>query len=446
MTEMVSLELGSSLDIDRLGSDISEFVSQLFPICRSITGNGLRKTLRIIGEIIPLEVREVPTGTQVFDWEVPKEWNIRDAYVKNSKGERVVDFRKSNLHVVNYSVPVHGKVSLPELREHLFTIPEHPDWVPYRTSYYKESWGFCLSHRELLDLEDGEYDVAIDSSLLEGSLTYGECYLQGRTSDEILISAHACHPSLCNDNLSGVAVAVFLAQLLGTISSRYSYRFLFGPGTLGAIAWLALNESHVSRVRHGLVLACLGDRSPITYKRSRRGDAEIDRAFQHVFGHSGHPHRIVDFSPSGFDERQFCSPGFNLPVGCLMRSGSDYEENHTSADNLDLICPSALADSLVQCLAVFDVLENNRTYVGVVQKGEPMLSNRGLYRTVGGRVPTQTEECAMRWVLNMSDGGYSLLDIAEKSNIPFDQIKRAAAVLRRAELLFEKTPGDGFRA
>jgi aminopeptidase-like protein len=422
-------------DSSAIGAEMHGFVRELYPICRSITGDGLRETLRRIGERIHLAVTEVPTGTPVFDWTVPREWNIRDAYVKDAAGEKIADFRESNLHVVNYSVPVHTTMPLAELKEHLFALPAHAQWVPYVTSYYNDTWGFCLSYERLLELQNGEYEVVIDSSLQDGALTYGECFLPGETSEEVLISAHACHPSLCNDNLSGIAVAVFLAGMLHDAPLRYSYRFLFAPGTIGAITWLALNESRLSNIKGGFVLACVGDPSPCTYKKSRRGTTEIDRAFAQVLRHAGAPHRIEEFSPSGFDERQFCSPGLDLPVGCFMRAGSGYAENHTSADNLDLVRPAALAESLIRCLAAIDVLEDNKTYLNIVPKCEPQLGKRGLYRSFGGRAATRGEEDAMRWVLNFSDSRTSLLDIAERSRISFEALRSAAEALLKAGLL-----------
>ena len=280
-------DINLSLNFNDVSKQMYQFIFKLYPICRSITGDGFRDTLHLIKEHIPLTVHEVPTGTQVFDWTVPKEWNIKDAYVKNLKGERVIDFKKSNLHVVNYSVPVNKKISLKDLKTHLFTLPERPDWIPYRTSYYKESWGFCLSHKQFLELEDEEYEVYIDASLEPGHLTYGEYYLKGEKPDEVLISCHTCHPSLCNDNLSGVALAAFLAKYLSQLSLSYSYRFIFIPGTIGSITWLCLNEAQVSRIKHGLVVTCMGAPGKSTYKKSRRGDAEIDRAVIHVLKHSG---------------------------------------------------------------------------------------------------------------------------------------------------------------
>src|SRR5688572_7180327 len=302
------------------GEEMHRLIGRLFPICRSLTGDGVRETLKILQDYVPLTIHGVPTGTTVFDWTIPKEWNITGAYIKNPSGQKIVDFQNCNLHVLNYSTPVNQKLSFTELKSHLFTLPEHPDWIPYRTSYYKENWGFCLSHKQLATLPDGEYEVFINSSLKDGELTYGEYFVPGQTDDEILVSTHICHPSLANDNLSGIALAVFLAATLHPDSQRYSYRFLYTPGCIGSIAWLSLNETRVSKIKHGLILACVGDSGKITYKKSRRGDAEVDRAAIQVLKDYGEPHKILEFSPFGYDERQFCSPGFNLPVGCLMRS------------------------------------------------------------------------------------------------------------------------------
>jgi len=422
-------------DWEEAGRKMHEFASELFPICRSITGDGIRQTLAMIGDRIPLEISSVPSGTEVFDWTVPKEWNIRDAFIQDARGQRVVDFRNCNLHVLNYSVPVHSTMPLEELRKHLFTIPEHHDWIPYRTSYYKPEWGFCLSHRQLESLRDGDYSVRIDSSLEDGRLNYGECYLRGRSSDEVLISVHACHPSLANDNLSGVVVSAFLAKALSGQELHYSYRFLFIPGTIGAITWLARNQERVQRIRHGLVLTCVGDSGGFHYKRSRRGDAEIDRAVAHVLRHCGESSEMLEFSPYGYDERQYCSPGFNLPVGCLMRSvWGSFPEYHTSADNLDFIKPQQLARTLRVCADTIDVLENNRRYVNQSPFCEPQLGKRGLYPSTGGAGLADALSARL-WVLNLSDGQHSLLDIGERSGLPFSSIKEAADTLLAGGLL-----------
>jgi aminopeptidase-like protein len=424
-------------DLTDVGKQLLHFATELYPICRSITGDGIRETLKKIKKRIPIEISEVPTGTKVFDWTVPKEWNIRDAYIADKNGTRIVDFQHSNLHVVNYSVPIHATMPVSELKEHLHTIPEHPEWVPYRTSYYKETWGFCISHNQLQTLTNNEYEVCIDSTLADGHLTYGECFLPGKSDDEVLISVHACHPSLANDNLSGLAVATALAEMLSGRDLRYSYRFLFLPGTIGAITWLAGNRDAAKRVRHGLVLTCIGDAGGFHYKKSRRGNAEIDRAAAHVLRHCGETSEVLEFSPYGYDERQYCSPGFNLPVGCLMRSvWGTFPEYHTSADNLDFIRSEQLGRSLRVCASVLDVLEGNRFFLNQNPCCEPQLGKRNLYRSTGGK-SIDLEINARLWVLNLSDGDHSLLDIAERSGLPFAAIHDAAQVLSKGELLAE---------
>jgi aminopeptidase-like protein len=429
--------LNYSLKSSDIGQQIYQLISRLYPICRSITGNGVRETLKILQEYIPLKIAEIPTGTEVFDWSIPKEWDIRDAYIKNLNGEKIIDFQECNLHVVNYSVPIHQVIGLAELKAHLHTLPEYPDRIPYRTSYYKETWGFCLSHEQLQAMQDEQYEVYIDSSLEPGSLTYGEYYLPGESQEEILISCHTCHPSLCNDNLSGISLATFLAKHLSQIESRrYSYRFLFIPGTIGSITWLALNEQNVNKIAHGLVVTGVGDAGKYTYKKSRRGNADVDRAAIHVLQNSGAEYQVIDFFPYGYDERQYCSPGFNLPVGCFMRSShGQYSEYHTSADNLSFVKPEYLGDSFAKFLSILYVLENNRTYFNQNPKCEPRLGKRGLYRAVGGHAEEQVNELALLWVLNLSDGEYSLLDIAERAKLSFEAIEKAADALLNCGLL-----------
>lgn len=412
------------------GAGLHSFISKLYPLCRSITGNGVRATLKAVGELIPVQTTELASGTQVFDWIVPKEWNIRDAYIKNSSGQRVVDFRQCNLHVLNYSSPVQAVLPSKELKEHLHTLPERPNWIPYRTTYYKEDWGFCLSHNQLQSLPEGEYEVCIDSSLEDGSLTLGETYLEGTTTEEVLVSCHVCHPSLANDNLSGLAIAAHLAKLLAHKKRHYSYRFLFIPGTIGAICWLALNQDKTSRVRHGLVLTCLGDDGGFHYKKSRRGNAIIDRAAAHVLGQLPEPGSVIDFSPYGYDERQYCSPGFNLPVGCLMRSvWGQFPEYHTSADNLEFVKAEKLEESLRVCTEILEVVDSNRSFVRTNPFCEPQLGRRGLYCGSEGGAAAH-DMSARLWVLNLSDGSHSLLDIAERSGLPYAAVRSAAELLR----------------
>ena len=430
-------------DSARQGRELHDLVAKLQPLCRSITGDGLRQSLRLLQQTVPLSLREVPTGTQVFDWTVPKEWNIRDAYIKNSQGERVVDFQRCNLHVVNYSVPLRKRMRRAELKPHIYTLPEHPDWIPYRTSYYKETWGFCLSQRQWDGLPDDEYEVCIDSTLEPGHLTYGELRIQGATDEEVLISCHSCHPSLCNDNLSGMTVATRLAECLARASLRYSYRILWIHGTIRAITWLARNEPVLPFIRHGLVLSCVGDPGKFTYKRSRRGNAEIDRAVANVLRSSGREFELTDFSPNGYDERQYCSPGINLPVGCFMRTpNGKFPQYHTSADDLTLVTAPALAESAFQLLRVISVLEGNHRYLNLNPKCEPQLGRRGLYRLMGGTSSSNFEE-AMLWVLNLSDGDHSLLDISERSQLSFATVRKVADELLKQGLLEKLNDASG---
>jgi aminopeptidase-like protein len=425
----------ASAETEALGREMYGLVRELYPLCRSITGDGVRETLRILSRYAPLELHEVPSGTPVLDWIVPNEWNIRDAWIKDARGEKVVDFEKSNLHVVSYSVPVRGRFSLAQLRPHLHTLPDRPGLVPYRTSYYQESWGFCMSQRQFESLRDEEYEVLIDSALEPGSLTYGELLLPGELEDEILLSSHVCHPSLCDDNLSALAVSIMLAQKLARAPRRHAVRFLYAPGTIGAITWLARNRERAARVKHGLTLVCLGDHAPFTYKRTLRGDAPIDAAASHVLRHAGAGSRVVDFFPYGYDERQFASPAFRLPVGSLMRSvHGRFPEYHTSADDLDFVSPERLAEAFGVCASILDILQSDRVYRSLCPAGEPQLGRRGLYRALGGS-DLPDLELAMLWVLCLSDGTHSLLQIAERAGLPFPSIRRAAELLERHGLL-----------
>jgi aminopeptidase-like protein len=417
---------------------MKELVERLYPVCRSITGDGLRRTLETIGEQLSLAVSEVPTGTQVLDWTVPREWNIRDAWVKDASGRKVIDFAEHNLHIVGYSTPVHTVLPLAQLREHLHTLPEQPTLIPYRTSYYSETWGFCLRHDVLESLPDGDYEVFIDSTLDDGHLSYGEHVVPGELTDEIIVSCHICHPSLANDNMAGVAVAVELAKRLAASKPRYTYRFIFAPGTIGAITWLARNFERVDRIHGGVTLACAGDRGSLTYKRSRRGDAPVDRAMEHVLRETGREHKVIDFSPYGYDERQYCSPGFNLGVGSLTRTPyAGYPEYHTSGDNPDFVTEESMADTLETLWAAVAVLERDRRYVNLSPYGEPQLGRRGLYESLGGRSDTKQAQMAMLWVLNLSDGEHSLLDIAHRAGLPFATVADAADALRGAGLVKE---------
>ncbi|MCV0410565.1 DUF4910 domain-containing protein [Nitrosopumilus sp.] len=431
-----------------------ELVRELFPICRSITGNGVRETLEIIKKHIPIKIHEVPSGTKVFDWIIPKEWNIKDAYVKNSKGEKIIDFKKSNLHILNYSSPINKKVTLSELKEHLYTLPEHPNWIPYRTSYYKENWGFCIPHEQFKKLTEDEYEVVISSTLDKGHLTYGELLLRGESQNEILFSCYICHPSMCNDNLSGVSLLTFLAKYLLNKKLKFSYRFLFIPETIGAITWLSINEKKIDRIKGGLVATCLGDSGHITYKKTRDGNSMIDKIVENILKESGEKYEIIDFFPAGSDERQFSSPGFNLPIGSITRTlYGKFPEYHTSADNLDFVHPKNFQSTFEKYLSVIFELEEHfggsslskstqkhtkkteLMFKNIYPKCEPNLGKRGLYDMIGAKKDGMKDKMPIFWVLNFSDGENSLLDISQRSKIELSDIKLAAKRLVESGLI-----------
>jgi aminopeptidase-like protein len=419
------------------GSALHALASRLYPILRSVTGPGVRETLSILAEHAPIELREIASGTRVLDWTVPKEWILRRARLAAPDGRVIADAARHNLEVLNFSAGHRGRVALADLRPHLHSLPDRPDVVPYRTSYYREDWGFCLPHRIAASLPEGEYEVDIDAEHRDGSMTWGECVLPGESADSVLISTHCCHPSMANDNLSGMVVTAALAgELAARPRRRLTYRFLWLPGTIGAIAWLATHEPEAATVRHGLVAAGLGDGGRFHYKRSRRGDAVVDRAVPVALAGLGEPLEVEDFVPFGYDERQYNSPGFDLPVGALTRTPwGRYPEYHTSADDLEFVRPAHLERSLAVYRAVVDVLEGNVRYRNLNPKGEPMLGRRGLYRAVGGGDDGRERELALLWVLNLSDGEHDLLAVAERSGLPFAAVRAAADALLDADLL-----------
>jgi aminopeptidase-like protein len=446
---MINVESDSS----ESGKEIFQLIEKLFPICRSITGNGVRETLSIIKQIIPeLKINEVKSGTKVFDWDVPKEWNIKDAYIKNSKNEKIVDFKKLNLHVLNYSTPINCELSLKELKEHIFTSQEQPDLVPYRTSYYKENWGFCMSYNQFQSLEEGTYEVKIDSSLENGSLTYGELFLPGEKNDEILFTCYVCHPSMCNDNLSGISLLTFLAKIMSEMELKYSYRFLFIPETIGAIVWINKNQNLLPNIKFGIVATCVGDKGCMSYKKTKNKNSLIDEIVEKVLLNSKKPFKMIDFFPWGSDERQFSSPGINIPMGNLMRTMyTEFPEYHTSADNLDFVSTNALNDSLKNYLEIVKEIENQKSienienkitlneksdeiYLNLNPNCEPQLGKRGLYNTVGGWQQPLAKD-AIFWILNYSDGKNSLKSISELSRIDYDEIKKSVELLIKANLI-----------
>ena len=461
--DLTNLEISS----DEIKDEMYSLMENLFPICRSITGNGVRETLKILQNSIPLSKFEVPTGTKVFDWTIPKEWNIRDAYVMDSSGKKIINFKDSNLHILNYSIPKDIEITFNELKKHLFSIPDQPNEIPYVTSYYNENWGFCLEHKKLLNMKDEMYRVVIDSTLENGSLTYGEFFIEGESKDEILISTYVCHPSMCNDNLSGIVVATALAKYLKKFKLKYSLRFLFIPETIGAITWICKNEKKMKNIKHGLVLTCIGDRGKFVYKKTRMGNAEIDNTVIKILEKSNTSFDIIDFYPWGSDERQFSSPGFNLPIGSLMRSIPNREitkEYHTSGDNLDFMSKESLQDSFEKYFLIIGELEknygkhdtmpnnpnkkstNNHThyYLNTNPKCEPQLGKYQLYEHFGGQYSKEKKfmKNAIFWVLNLSDGYHSLDEIAKRSNLDLELIENATKLLEIKKLVTKVNDDD----
>lgn len=419
---------------DALGEDMLALASRLFPMHRAQTGVGLRQTLEELQRHIPLQVHEIASGTQVFDWQVPQEWHIRDAYVANASGERLIDYRASNLHVVNGSRPIDARMTFAQLRAKLHTVEHHPDWIPYRTCFMRDDWGFCLSQNQFSKLqenEEQELHVVIDSEFFDGAMSYGELLLPGTSNAnrEILIYTHICHPSLGNDNLSGIIVATYLAKRLADRELKHTLRFVFAPATIGAIAWLATNYESLDRVDHGLVLSLLGNSAPFTYKQSRGGNAQVDRAIRLLFSTEGYDGSIREFTPFGYDERQFCSPGINLPMGCLMRTpNGEFPEYHTSGDNLSFIKPAMVAESLRLCERLISILDENRRFLGTNLNCEPRLGARGIDYSTALRT-------AIPWLLNLADGRHDLIDVCERAELSFNEIQEASQLLVQHDLI-----------
>ena len=422
------------------GAAMHELVRRLFPIARSITGDGVRETLRILGEHVPLEIHEVPTGTRAFDWTVPPEWSIRDAYILDEAGDRIVDFRRSNLHVVGYSVPVDTTLSLAELQPHLHSLADQPSAIPYVTSYYERRWGFCLSHEQRLRLRDGRYRVVIDSELKEGSLTYGELVIPGATASEVFLSTYVCHPSLANNELSGPVVATWLAKWIAGRPRRYTYRLVFIPETIGSLVYLSRHlDALKANVVAGFNLTCVGDDRAYSFLPSRMGDTLADRVALHVL-RARHPDFVrYSFLDRGSDERQYCSPGVDLPVVSVMRSKyHEYPEYHTSLDDLTVVTPAGLEGAYAALRDCLEVLEANRTYRATTL-GEPHLGGRGLYPTLG----TRSSSAAVRTTMDLlayADGAHDLVAIGDLIGVPVMDLQPVAEQLVTHGLLTE-VPG-----
>lgn len=407
-------------------NELEMYFDRLWPICRSITGEGVRETLKILSEVHPIQVHEVPSGTQVLDWVIPKEWNIRDAYIEKEDGTRIAQFSVNNLHVVNYSAPINKWVDYDELRRHVHTIPSMPEAIPYITSYYKERWGFCLSHIEWEKLDTQErFRVFIDSEFKQGSLTYGEIIVPGSSSNEVFFSTYVCHPSMANNELSGPLATVFLARAIAQLPQRkYTYRFIFIPETIGAVAYLAKHGEYLKKNLHaGLVVTCVGDNGAFHYKRSRIGTSQIDRVAEHYLAHNAVQPVIYDFAPDGSDERQYCSPGFNLPVGSLMRTPYyRYKEYHTSLDDKSIMSFDAMSKTVAAFAEVCELLEWNDCYINQFPFGEPQLGKRGLYPDVLAPGDTRAYVDNLLYLLNFSDGQHDLIEIARKRGVYAKQL------------------------
>ncbi len=421
-----------------MGDRLMELCRELYPLHRSLTGEGVRATLRRLARIAPIEIQSLPSGWPILDWTVPREWHVEEAYIRSPHGERIADVQTHTLHLVGYSAPFEGTVDRTELDRHLHSLPEHPDWIPYRTSYWRETWGFCVPHRVRASLPEGRYQVVVRTRLdPSGVMNWGELVLPGRSAHEILITTHICHPSMANDNCSGMAVAAYLAaEWARRADTQHTVRFLFLPGTVGAIAWLALHRAVVPRIRHVLVITGLGDPGPLTLKHSRTGDREVDRVPRRIAAQLALALQTRPFSPYGYDERQFASPGFALPTIVLSRTPfGEYPEYHTSADNLDFIRADALNESYQFVLRVLTALDATRHPVNVMPFGEPQLGRRGLYEAIGGHSHTREDQLAMLWVLNQADGDHSVDDIVEQSGLPRERIERALAALEQQGLI-----------
>lgn len=438
-----------------LAAEAGDFLRRMYPICRSITGDGVRETLRIVQDYAGFEIKEYPSGERIYDWTVPDEWNIRDAYIADEKGKRLIDFRNNGLHVVSYSVPVNARMPFAELEPHLHSLPRLPDAIPYRTSYFKRDWGFCLSHRQLESFDrDGAYAVVIDSELKPGAMSFAEARLEGTSGQEFLISSYCCHPWMANDNLSGLVVTALIYRALAQRELRHSYRFVMVPETIGAIAYLAHNEEAMKKIAGGFVVSCCGGPGPLGYKESFLGNHMIDRAVRLAFQGAGVEPVHYPFAPDGSDERQYSMPAFRIPVGTICKDKYyEYEQYHTSLDDLDFVTGEAMVISLNLYLAAIDILEQNRTFKSLMPYCEPQLGRRGLYPQTGGAMKqpshdgeakssVEAEVDALTWVMFLADGDHDLIDMAERSGEPFSNLADAARKLEANELLEELRPAD----
>ncbi len=457
---------------------LETYLSDLFPICRSITGNGVRDTLERLNEIAEFQIKEIPSGKECYDWTIPNEWNIFDAYVENSKGEKIVDFKKNNLHLVNYSIPIDEIVSYEELHEHIYTLPDLPDAIPYRTSYYKEDWGFCLSHNQLSKLnKDEKFHIKIDATLKPGKLTYGEFLINGKSDKEFLFSTYCCHPSLANDNLSGPLLWTYLLKKLQNQEPHHNYRFIIVPETIGAIAYLHQNEKIMKEINGGFILTCVGSPNNFSYKNTIDGNDPIDKIVYNVFDNKGINPISYPFDVNGSDETHYSAPFFRIPIGTICKDKYyEFPYYHTSFDDLDFVKPIHIEETyriyenvLENIELKFESLQalgknhvkinaNEEIYTSLHPYCEPMLSKRGLYPTIGGKIKQQVENIetehlqrnykidkntvtsgteldSIGWLMLLSDGMTSISDISKRIKISEDILKKVAQKLVSHNLL-----------
>lgn len=419
---------------------------RLFPLCRSITGEGVRETLRIINEYAEFRIEEYPSGTMVHDWTIPDEWRVREAYIEDSAGNRVVDFQENNLHLMSYSRPLRATLSFDDLAPHLHSLPDHPSLIPYRTSYYQDDWGFCLSQDQLNGLDrNGDYRVVVDTDLKPGSLTLAHAVLAGTSGKEFLFSTYCCHPSMANDNVSGMVGAVLLYRALRDRRRRHGYRFVIAPETIGAITYLAHHGAELANVAGGFVLSCMAGPDPLGYKETFHGDHLIDRSTRLAFRDAGLDFIPYPFIPNGSDERQYSSPGYRIPMGTITKSKYyEYPFYHTSGDDLDFVSPDNLEKTCRVYLSVIDMLEENAVFVSRSPHGEPHLGKRGLHPAVGGTYgqtasSDHEETDVIAWIMFLADGSSDLIAMAERSGVPFHRLARTARRLTEGGLLEEIT-------
>lgn len=430
------------MDLNNIGKVMYERATELFPINRSLSGPGVRQTLTYLKDIIPeLNIHSVSSGTQAFDWTVPKEWHIEDAYIIAPNGEKICDFKECNLHLMGYSIPQNRTLSLEALQKHLYSIPSMPDAIPYVTSYYKENWGFCLTHNQRTKLREGDYKVVIKSKLFDGELNYGEIVLPGKSTKEILLSTYVCHPSMANNELSGPVVTIALAEAIKKMKDReYTYRILFLPETIGSIVYISKHLDHLKQnLKAGFIVTCVGDERDYSYLNSRQENSLADKVAIHTLKHHTEKYTHYSFLERGSDERQFCSPGVDLPVCSIMRSKyGTFPEYHTSLDDLSFITEKGLAGSYRALLSAIQILEHNWVYK-VTTSCEPQLGKRGLYPNTSDMQQDYSQVRRMTNLLAYADGTKDLIDLADKINesalslIPLIRTLVASGLLTKQE-------------